>query len=99
MIFFTKPIPYRGFIERHNPNLGAGVRERMAVAARVSDRDVESARREQTRASERIRSLGQSGTILCLPAAASISPLLATSEQDLESFHFHFGSLRLGANR
>jgi hypothetical protein len=78
MIFFAKPVPYRGFIERHHPNLGAGVRERMAVAARVSDRDVESARREQTRASERIRRLAQPGTILCLPTAPSISPLLTT---------------------
>src|ERR1700730_11242335 len=92
-------INYGGFIDRYQPKLGPGIRERMAVAARVSDRDVESARREQTRASERIRSLAQPGTILCLPTAPSISPLLATSEQDLESFHFHFGSLRLGANR
>jgi len=79
-------INYGGFIDRYQPKLGPGIRERMAVAARVSDRDVESARREQTRASERIRSLAQPGTILCLPTAPSISPLLATSEQDLESF-------------
>jgi amidase len=58
----------------------------MAVAARVSDRDVESARREQSRASERIRRLAQPGTILCLPTAPSISPLLTTPDQDLESF-------------
>jgi amidase len=30
--------------------------------------------------------LAQPGTILCLPTAPGISPLLATPEQDLESF-------------
>ncbi len=79
-------INYGGFIDRHHPNLGPGIRERMEIAARVSDRDVESARRGQTRASERIRSLAQAGTILCLPTAPSISPLLAAPEQELESF-------------
>jgi amidase len=79
-------INYGGFIERHHPKLGPGIRERMEIAARVSDRDVESARGGQTRASERIRSLAQPETILCLPTAPSISPLLATPEQDLESF-------------
>ncbi|MGQ0444182.1 MAG: amidase [Beijerinckiaceae bacterium] len=79
-------INYGGFIERYRPNLGPGIRERMEFAARVSDRDFESARRGQTRASERIRGLAQPGTILCLPAAPSIAPLLATPEQELESF-------------
>jgi amidase len=79
-------INYRGFIERYQPNLGPGIRERMEIAARVSHRDVESARRGRTRASERIRSLAQPGTILCLPTAPSISPLVATPEQELESF-------------
>ena len=58
----------------------------MEIAARVSDRDVESARRGQTHASERIRSLAHPGTILCLPTTPSIAPLLATPVQDLESF-------------
>jgi len=40
-------INYRGFMERHHPNLGAGIRERMAAAGRVSDCDVKSARRER----------------------------------------------------
>jgi amidase len=79
-------INYRGFMERHHPNLGAGIRERMAAAGRVSDCDIKSARREQARASERIRRLAQPGTILCLPTAPSISPLLTTPDQDLESF-------------
>lgn len=32
-------------------------------------------------------SLAQPRTILCLPTAPSISPLLTTPDQDLESFH------------
>ena len=40
---------YGPFVERHQPKLGPGIRERMAFAATVSERDADMARQEQKR--------------------------------------------------
>ncbi|MCI0465830.1 MAG: amidase [Beijerinckiaceae bacterium] len=74
------------FIEKHKPKLGPGIRERMEFAARVVEHDAEKARQARSIASERIRGLAKPGTILCIPTAPSIAPLLTASEQELDSF-------------
>ena len=69
---------YGPFVERHQPKLGPGVRERMAFAATVSERDADTARQEQKRARERICTLVQPGTVLALPTAPCIAPRIDT---------------------
>lgn len=46
---------YGPFVEKYRPNLGPGIRERMAFAASVSERDAQTARQEQTRARADLR--------------------------------------------
>jgi amidase len=46
---------YGPFVERHQPKLGPGIRERMAFAATVSERDADMARQEQKRARADLR--------------------------------------------
>jgi amidase len=76
---------YGPFVERHQPKLGPGIRERMAFAATVSERDADMARQEQKRASERICALVEPGTVLALPTAPCIAPRIDTGAKALES--------------
>ena len=79
-------LTYGDFITRHRPKLGPGIRERMEFAAGVTDRDVEAARQQHTRARERIHALAPHGTILALPTAPCIAPRVDTPAEQLESF-------------
>ena len=76
---------YGPFVERHQPKLGPGIRERMAFAATVSERDADMARQEQKRARERICALVEPGTVLALPTAPCIAPRIDTGAKALES--------------
>src|SRR5262249_11171433 len=77
---------YGPFVERDQPKLGPGIRERMAFAATVSERDADTARQEQKRARERICALVEPGTVLALPTAPCIAPRIDTGAEALESF-------------
>ena len=74
------------FITRHRPNLGPGIRERMEIAARISDDQVSAARDVTAQATQRMHDLTVPGTVLALPTAPSIAPPLATPANKLESF-------------
>jgi amidase len=74
------------FITKRRPKLGAGIRERMEIAARISDDQVVAARDVTAEATRRMHDLAVPGTVLALPTAPSIAPLLATPAGDLESF-------------
>jgi amidase len=77
---------YGPFVEKHQPKLGPGIRERMEFAATVSERDADIARQQQKRAREHIRALVEPGTVLALPTAPCIALRLDTSAEELESF-------------
>jgi amidase len=77
---------YGEFVRRHLPRLGPGIRERMEFAAKVSERDIAEARQEHARAHDHIRAMAQPGTILALPTAPCVAPLLNTPSDALESF-------------
>jgi amidase len=77
---------YGEFVERRRPKLGPGVRERMAFAATVTAVDADAARKQCTAASERIRARLTPGTILALPAAPSIAPLIDMPAEEMERF-------------
>jgi amidase len=77
---------YGEFVKTHRPRLGPGIRERMEFAAKVPEWDVEQARQEHARARDHIRAVAQPGTILALPTAPCVAPLLDTPSDALESF-------------
>jgi amidase len=77
---------YGEFVQRQRPRLGPGIRERMEFAAKVSERDIAEARQEHARAYDHIRAMAQPGTILALPTAPCVAPLLKTPSDALESF-------------
>ena len=77
---------YGEFIERRRPRLGPGVRERLAFAAKVSQREAEEARKLRARARDQIRRLAKPGTVLALPTTPSVAPRVDVSAEALEPF-------------
>ena len=77
---------YESFMTRHRPQLGPGVRERIAFAATVSESDAQAARTVHARAREHIRAVAQPGTILALPTTPCIAPRLELPAAELEPF-------------
>ncbi|HYS47491.1 MAG TPA: amidase [Xanthobacteraceae bacterium] len=77
---------YGEFIERHRPNLGPGIRERMAFAATVTAQAAEAALKTQSVARERVSSLLPPGTVMALPTAPCIAPRIDTPAQALDSY-------------
>jgi amidase len=77
---------YGEFVKTHRPRLGPGIRERMEFAAKVPERDIAQARQEHARARDHIRAMAQPGTILALPTAPCVAPLLNIPSDALESF-------------
>ena len=77
---------YGEFVTTHRPRLGPSIRERIEFAAKVSAPDVATAREQQAQARDRIRAMTPPGTVLALPTAPCIAPLLDTPPDGLESF-------------
>jgi amidase len=77
---------YGGFVERHKPRLGPGIRERMAFAASVEKTDVEAARGKRSIARGQIHDLLRPGIIVALPPVPSIAPLRLAPAAELEAF-------------
>jgi amidase len=77
---------YGAFIERRRPRLGPGVRERLAFAAKVSQRDAEEARKLKARARDQVRRLAKPGTVLVLPTAPGVAPRTDVPAEALEPF-------------
>lgn len=77
---------YGTWIEAHKPNLGPGVRERIAYAATVTEADAQAARAVMAEARARIRGLIPPGTVMALPTVPSIAPPVATPPEMLDAF-------------
>jgi amidase len=77
---------YGDFVTRARPQLGPGIKERMAFAATVKEADAADARRVLDQARAHLRALLPPGTILALPTAPCIAPLIDTPADVLESF-------------
>ena len=77
---------YGGWITQHKPALGPGIAERMAYAATVTAAHEAPAREVAQQARSHLRRLLPPGTVMALPTAPSIAPLLAASAAELDSF-------------
>jgi amidase len=77
---------YGEFVTRARPQLGPGIKERMAFAATVQQADATAARHVHDQARTHLRTLLPPGTILAIPTAPCIAPLIDTPADALESF-------------
>jgi amidase len=72
------------WVERAQPELGPGIRERIAHAATVPEADVEQQRAFRAFVERRLSERVPPGTVLCLPTAPSAAPLRHSSSDDIE---------------
>jgi len=77
---------FGGFISKHRPNIGPGIRERMNFAATVTKAQADASHEIVVRAREHIRQIAAPGTILALPTAPSIAPKIDTPMDALDDF-------------
>jgi amidase len=77
---------FGAFITRAKPKLGPGIKERMDFAASVTTERADQSRAIIADARAHILANLPPGTIMALPTAPSIAPLLATTGDALESF-------------
>ncbi len=74
------------FVTRAKPRLGPGIKERMAFAATVNEADAAASRHTHEKVRAHLRALFPPGTIMALPTAPCIAPLIDTPAEALESF-------------
>jgi amidase len=77
---------FGNFVTRARPQLGPGIKERMAFAATVTAADAAAAQSICERTRAHIRALVPPGMILAIPTAPCIAPLIHTPADELESF-------------
>jgi len=85
---------YGDFITHAKPNLGPGIRERMAYAATVTEAQADAARKVVNAARAHLRGLIAPGTIVALPTAPCIAPRIDMTAEESESFRVRV--MRLG---
>jgi len=81
------------FITRTRPAIGPGVRERIEFSARVSAAEASAARQVAAQARAHILQTVRPGTILALPTAPCIAPLIDGTAEELD--HFRTRVMRL----
>ena len=72
------------WVERARPELGPGIRERIAHAATVLEEDAERQRAFRASVVERLGERVPPGTALCLPTAPGAAPLRHSASNDVE---------------
>jgi amidase len=77
---------FGGFVTKHKPNIGPGVKERMQFASTVTKAQADASREIALKARDHIRQIVVPGTILALPTAPSIAPKIDLSGAELEGF-------------
>jgi amidase len=77
---------YGPFVTHRRPQLGPGIKERMEFARSVNATDADAARRVHEAARAHLRAELPPGTIMALPTAPCIAPLVDTPADALESF-------------
>jgi amidase len=74
------------FITRAKPKLGPGIKERMAVAAKITVAQADSARAITLDAREHIRASLEGNRVYALPTAPGIAPRINASDKELDAF-------------
>ncbi len=76
---------YGRFTEEKRPKFGPGVAERMQIASTVTAAQADAARTVRAAAREHILALIKPGTVVALPTAPSIAPLIGTAPAALDA--------------
>ena len=84
---------FGGFVSKHRPKIGPGIRERMEFAATVTKAQADAARVVHVKARDHIRQTVGPGTILALPTAPCIAPPIDMVAAEME--HFRVRVMRL----
>ncbi|MBV9556687.1 MAG: amidase [Pseudolabrys sp.] len=77
---------FGAWVTRENPEIGPGVKERMAFAASVTKRQHEAASAARAQMRDHVFQIVKPGTILALPTAPCIAPPLDIDGEDAEKF-------------
>jgi amidase len=77
---------YADFVRTEKPQLGPGIKERVAFASTVTDEQADAARRVMVAARTHLRALVSPGTVMALPTSPSIAPKLDLDEKGLDAF-------------
>jgi amidase len=77
---------YGDFVRSAKPEFGPGIKERIAFAATVTEAQAEPARKIVAAARAHIRALVPPGTVMALPTAPCIAPLLDMPEAGWDVF-------------
>ncbi|MEW6450838.1 MAG: amidase [Pseudomonadota bacterium] len=77
---------FGSFVTAAKPKFGPGVKERMEIAATITKEQAEASRAILAEARKHVRGLIAPGTIVALPSAPCIAPLIDTPPDALESF-------------
>lgn len=77
---------YGRFVEEKKPKFGPGVAERMKIASNITAEQKASADAVRSSARAHIRALIKPGTVVALPTAPCIAPLIDTPADGLESY-------------
>ncbi len=72
------------WIERAQPELGPGIRERAEAASRIGVDEASAARQERNRIRSLLDRLLQAGDVLCLPTAPGAAPLRGAKGDEVE---------------
>ena len=72
------------WIEKHNPALGPGIRERMDWASRVARDEVVSAREHHGEIRSMLNDVLGESDVLCVPTSPRIAPLKGTPVDEIE---------------
>jgi amidase len=76
---------YGRFVEEKNPTFGPGVAERMKTASTITAAQADAARTVRAAARDHLRNLIKPGTVVALPSAPSIAPLIDTPPAALDA--------------
>jgi amidase len=76
---------YGDFVAHSRPKLGSGIRERMEAASKIGESEFSQAKDVHAQARAHLLAIVQPGTVLVLPTAPSIAPLMEASPAELDS--------------
>jgi amidase len=77
---------YGGFVTRHKPKLGPGVKERIEFAATVTRPQADAASVVRAQMRDHVMQIVVPGTVLALPSAPCIAPKVDIAGDELENF-------------
>jgi amidase len=76
---------YGDFVQRANPTFGPGVAERMKIASTITAAQAEAANTVRAAARKHLHGLIKPGTVVALPTAPSIAPLIDTPADEIDA--------------